>query len=107
MKWIRIFDSKETAFNSLEENRPFTVSINNLKICLVRNSFGISAFKAQCPHAGASLSEGFVNMEGEIVCPLHGYRFNLNDGHEKTGNSCELYLYAVELKEDGLFLGLR
>ncbi len=107
MKWVKIFDSKESAFNSLEENKPFTVSINNLKICLVRTVSGIAAFKSQCPHAGASLSNGFVNAHNEVVCPMHGYRFDLMDGREKTGNACELYMYNLELKEDGLFLGLR
>ncbi len=107
MKQIKIFDSREVALQRLIENRPFTVSLNNLKICLVRYGSFISAFKSACPHSGTSLSEGFVNSENEIVCPLHGYRFSLIDGSEKSGHSCELYLYGTELREDGLFINLK
>src|SRR5712692_5184880 len=32
-----------------------------------------------CPHMGASLSEGFVEM-GIVTCPWHGWRFRLCDG---------------------------
>src|SRR5271170_8011150 len=33
-----------------------------------------------CPHKGARLSEGAI--EGEfVVCPMHGWRFALADGH--------------------------
>ncbi|MBC7391674.1 MAG: Rieske (2Fe-2S) protein [Opitutaceae bacterium] len=107
MKQIKLFDSREKALENLIENKPFTVSINGLKICLVRNNSGISAFKSTCPHAGASLSEGFVNFNNEIVCPLHGYRFNIFDGSEKSGHSCELFIYGLELRDDGLFITLR
>jgi len=107
MKQIKIFDSKVRALESLKENIPFTVSINNLKICIVRTKSNLIAFDHKCPHSGASLSEGFVNMENEIVCPLHGYRFSLTDGRETSGNKCELKLYGLVLDENGLYLQLR
>lgn len=107
MKWIKIFASSEQAMETVKENKPFTVSLSGTLICLVRMEGRFSAFKAFCPHAGASLSDGFVNPYGEIVCPLHGYRFSLRDGREKSGHSCELSLYSVEIREEGVFLGIR
>ena len=39
----------------------------------------IFAMEDACNHAGASLAEGW--LEGKcIVCPMHGYVFDLKDG---------------------------
>lgn len=38
------------------------------------------AISDRCPHNGESLSRGRLNPFGEVVCPLHGYRFRLIDG---------------------------
>ncbi|MFM6923185.1 MAG: Rieske (2Fe-2S) protein, partial [Polynucleobacter victoriensis] len=52
-----------------------------------------------------SLSKGKINFMGEIVCPWHGYRFNL-----KTGVCAERYpdlpVYEVKIDEEGFFIGL-
>lgn len=106
MQWIKIFPTQEEVESRLEVNVPFTVAIGALRICLVRHERGVSAFKAFCPHAGASLSSAFVNQQLEIVCPQHAYRFSLFDGKEKSGQSCELRMYPIELREGGLYLGL-
>jgi len=107
MQWVKLFNSKQEAEERLEENKPFTVAIDALRICLLRNNSGIFAFKAYCPHAGASLSDAFCNANNEIVCPLHGYRFELRNGQEVTGHSDELYIYPLQLLPDGVFLGLK
>jgi nitrite reductase/ring-hydroxylating ferredoxin subunit len=36
-------------------------------------------FEANCPHMGADLSSGICS-ESKIICPWHGYSFNLKDG---------------------------
>ena len=107
MKVVKIFDSKQKADECLFPNKPFVISLNGLKICIIKNSSGLFAFKSQCPHSGADLADGFINLNNEIVCPLHGYRFGLIDGREKSGKECELHMYGIELREDGLFLHIR
>lgn len=107
MKWIKLFDSQAKFQERVVLGRIFNVSINGILISILRKEQDIFAFKSTCPHAGASLAEGFVNYSNEIVCPLHGYRFSLIDGMEKSGYSCELPLYATSLREDGFYIGLR
>lgn len=107
MGWVKLFSSQQEALERLKENTPFTVAIDARRICLIRNTHGIFAFKAYCPHAGASLSDAFCNAQNEIVCPLHGHRFELRTGREITGNSEELYLYPLQINENGVFLGLK
>jgi 3-phenylpropionate/trans-cinnamate dioxygenase ferredoxin subunit len=48
-------------------------------IVLFNNDGQLRAIENQCPHAGMPLSEGSV--QGDIiVCPFHGYTFNLKTG---------------------------
>ena len=37
------------------------------------------AIDDRCPHAGASLSGGFIE-DGVVTCPFHHWRFRLSDG---------------------------
>jgi len=37
-----------------------------------------------CPHFAGSLHEGTV-VDGTIACPLHGWCFDLRDGHAVNG----------------------
>ncbi len=40
-----------------------------------------------CPHQGADLSKGEIDKEGNLICPRHGWKFNLNDeGKNKIMN---------------------
>ncbi len=107
MRWIKLFASKEEALVRIKEGIPFTVAIDAHRICLVQRQQDFFAFKAYCPHAGASLSEAFCNGKGEVVCPLHGYRFDLVSGREASGLAYELAMYPIKIQEDGLFIGWR
>jgi nitrite reductase/ring-hydroxylating ferredoxin subunit len=104
MHKIKLFSSLAESECRLVENVPFTVAIDKLKICLLRNSSGIFAFQAHCPHAGASLAEAHCNTHNEIVCPLHGYRFELFSGREVTRKSCELVTYRIDSETSGVFI---
>ena len=38
--------------------------------------------KRFCPHKHVDLKEcGYLNKKNELVCPLHGWAFDLDDGH--------------------------
>jgi 3-phenylpropionate/trans-cinnamate dioxygenase ferredoxin subunit len=106
MRWIKLFSSLEEASSHMQEGKPFTVAIDSLSLCLIRHQHTLSAFQSHCPHAGASLSEAFCNSKKEIVCPRHGYRFELTSGREMSGQPYDLKLYPIQLTEEGIFIGL-
>lgn len=49
------------------------------KIALVSSGEEMRAYDMQCPHLGGDLSEGRF-VDGEVLCPWHGYRFSTTDG---------------------------
>jgi nitrite reductase/ring-hydroxylating ferredoxin subunit len=78
--------------------------INGQKICI--SSFGrqLFGFAYQCPHAGGILADGDVDQKGQVVCPVHGYRFDIRNGYNSTGEGYHLKHWPVEQRPDGLYI---
>ncbi|WP_337182473.1 Rieske (2Fe-2S) protein [Shinella sp.] len=74
-------------------------------IVLVRQGAGYFALQDKCPHADASLSEGFVE-DGRVVCPLHFAEFDLLSGAVHGGpKGCpRAKAFRVEVEDGGLYL---
>ena len=80
----------------------FQIDNEFVSVALWDDSF--FAFQNECPHSGAKLNRGRVNHIGEIVCPLHGYRFRLTDGVESHSKCQDLKTYEVIYDQDAVFL---
>lgn len=54
-----------------------------------------------CPHESASLSEGRI-LNGEVVCPWHGWRYKLEDGScSSLPSSMPAEQFPIRVDEDG------
>ncbi|MEL7002239.1 MAG: Rieske 2Fe-2S domain-containing protein [Bacteroidota bacterium] len=104
MKRYKIFNSKEDADAAIPENHSILIVINSLKLSLSRHQGEFYATENSCPHQKESLSKGTINYLGEIICPLHEYRFNLKTGRECQMRTRDLVTYFVEINKDGLFV---
>ncbi len=82
------------------------LQIEGLSICLAHTTAGFFAVADACPHLGYSLSKGTTNYLNEVICPWHSYRYNLNNGRECEYKSRNAVTYPVEVREDGVYLGL-
>lgn len=85
-------------------NNIAVVSIQGKKICVGRYEGRYFAFAFKCPHAGAVLADGFIDPLGRVVCPLHRYRFNPNNGLNVSGEGYYLRHWKVEHRDDGVYL---
>jgi 3-phenylpropionate/trans-cinnamate dioxygenase ferredoxin subunit len=64
------------------------------------------AFAAKCPHAGARMAQGYIDVLGNVVCPLHRYKFCMENGRNVSGEGYYLKHWPVEVREDGVYMGL-
>ena len=102
--WQRIAGTiEELVFN---DDNISLIEINGKALCLGRHRDQVFVFAHKCPHAGAELSAGWIDAKGNIVCPLHGYRFSLETGRNITGEGYHLKHWPVEQREDGLYVGM-
>jgi nitrite reductase/ring-hydroxylating ferredoxin subunit len=80
------------------------IEVGDQKICLARYRGKLFGFARKCPHAGAPLEAGYIDPRGNVVCPLHGHKFSLENGRESLGESYLLKHWEVENRTDGLYV---
>jgi len=82
---------------SLRPGQVELVVVDGKDVAVFRRGDEILAIGNECPHQGGSLADGPV--EGDIViCPLHGWEFDLRSGACMTvpGESVPRYAVTVE-----------
>ena len=55
------------------------VTVDGVSVAVFRRGDRLCAIENVCPHAGASLADGVLDGD-EVLCPLHGFRFNVTTG---------------------------
>lgn len=103
IRWIKIADSLEEI--SFGPNNIAEVFGDDKKICIAKYRNELFAFAYKCPHAGGYFVDGFIDVLGNVVCPLHRYKFCMKNGRNVSGEGYYLKHWPVEIKEEGVFVG--
>lgn len=102
--WHKIANSiSEISFNN---NGLAELNINGKTICLSKYKNQLFACTQKCPHAGGLLADGHIDVLGNVVCPLHKYKFSLKNGRNVSGEGYYLKTFIVEQKKEGVFICL-
>ena len=80
------------------------IAINGKTICLVKYNNQLFACTQKCPHAGALFADGHLDALGNLVCPLHKYKFSLKNGRNISGEGYFLKTFKAEERENGVFI---
>ena len=103
-KWYKIADA--IAELQFDVNNILQVEVAGKKICIIKMKEGLAACAAKCPHAGGNMVEGFLDKNGNIVCPVHRYAFSFENGRDVTGEGYYLKIYPVQVNDAGILLGI-
>lgn len=82
------------------------IEVDDKKVTLIKKGDAVYACAIKCPHAGGIISEGFIDAAGNIVCPLHRYRFNPQTGRNVSGEGYFIKHWPVEKRPDGIYIGI-
>lgn len=88
------------------DNHIGVIDVNGKKICVGKFKEALFGFAYKCPHAGGILADGYIDALGNVVCPLHRYKYDMKNGRNVTGEGYYLKNWAVELREDGVYIGI-
>ena len=102
--WIKVADNKDNL--RFPANNILEIQIEGKKLCIVSTDSGMKACAAKCPHAGGEMAQGKLDRKGNIVCPVHGYGFNLNNGRDTNFEGYFLKTYPIKEALDGVFIGV-
>lgn len=88
------------------DNKIAVADVKDKKVCIGNYKEQLFAFAYKCPHAGGILADGHIDALGNVVCPLHRYKFNMENGRNTSGEGYYLKHWPVELREDGIYVGM-
>lgn len=95
--------TKVCSNNELKEKIGKRFFIDDVEIALFKVDGQIYALNNVCPHQKTHLMhEGFIE-EGKVVCPVHGWKFELATGNlapERKGLDC----YDVKVIGDNIYV---
>jgi nitrite reductase/ring-hydroxylating ferredoxin subunit len=94
---------KICSIKNLHENAGKRFIVNNTEIAVFLIKNRIYALSNICPHQHTALIyDGFIE-NGYVVCPAHGWMFNLCTGKRPTG-SRGIESYPVKIKNEEVFI---
>lgn len=88
--------------SDLKENQGKRLIINDVDIAVFKVDGEIFVLNNICPHQHTALIyDGFIE-DGCVVCPAHGWMFNLKTGKQPTG-ARGLDSYPVKIIDDQIY----
>lgn len=104
--WVKAAWPDEVTEESLPESALRQIQVNGKRYCLARSDGKLYILDDRCPHAGASLSTGWCDNKGSVVCPYHRLRYRLETGLSATGKGYYVNSYALDNRPDGLYMAI-
>lgn len=88
---------------SLPPGSQRTVECNGRRIALFNLDGSFHALDDACPHRGASLAEGWCES-GQVLCPLHGWAFDVRSGQCLTRPDRPVASYHAEVRDGSVWV---
>jgi len=105
--WIKLNEKQHKKMQKAELKAPFLLDFGIRQVCIVKLEDGIHAVSNNCPHAGVQLHKGACNKKGILVCPAHGYKFDVRSGRSTDGNGYVLKTFRIKEENGEIFVGVR
>ena len=102
-QWFKIAENEDELTFPL--NNLLTIEANGKRVTLAKYNDQLFACAYACPHASGILAEGYIDSIGNIVCPVHRYKFALINGRNVSGEGYYLKIHPVKIGSDGIFIG--
>jgi nitrite reductase/ring-hydroxylating ferredoxin subunit len=91
--------------SDVREGGALGVEVDGLPIAVFNDGGAFHALLGRCPHSSGPLGQGWVE-EGEAVCPLHRWRFQLRTGRCTTVRGESIHRFACEVRGDEVWVGV-
>jgi nitrite reductase/ring-hydroxylating ferredoxin subunit len=87
------------------EGRGRSCFVEGLPLAIFNEGGTFHALLGRCPHAGGPLGRGWIE-EGEVVCPLHQWRFKLDSGRCTTVRGMGVHRFACEVRDGEVWVAV-
>lgn len=107
MQWYELTEESWQLVEKLNIQQLTKLTFQGKTICVTKLEDGIFGIQDTCPHAGGLLHQGHCNRKGIVVCPLHGYKFDVKTGRSTDGNNYKISNYTLKIENNKLFIGIK
>lgn len=104
--WHKLFANETEARQAVPPRKLMQFVLDGRRVCFAHTPAGFFSLDDACPHLGHSLSRGTTNYLNEVVCPWHSYRYSMQNGQECDFRTRKAVVHPVEVREDGVYVGL-
>jgi ferredoxin-nitrite reductase len=80
--------------DEIAEGAAKLVRVKGDEMAVFKNNGKLYGIQNICPHEGGQLCKGWIEG-GEVVCPLHGYKFDLKTGACSTDPSLKVKVFQL------------
>lgn len=95
------------SLRALQESGYLLVEVVNQLIALRMVQDKVIAMQGDCPHAGGPVGEGDIKPDcSAIICPWHGYEWDLHTGKCDEDPDLTLQLFQVRIEGDDILVML-
>lgn len=122
MRQVRVAREEE-----IPEGGRKVVAIGEIEIGLFRVDGAILAYRNECPHQGGPVCQGrlmpgveerldaerrslgihYVAGSAHLVCPWHGWEFDLRSGRHCGHDAARLAAHPVMIQDGDVYVGIR
>jgi nitrite reductase/ring-hydroxylating ferredoxin subunit len=88
--------------DQLDKARIHSIQHNGQTYCVAHHKGEWFAYSALCPHQLGSLEGSPVTKKGVVVCPWHGYRFDIRTGQNLDKKCGPLQPRPAVFEKDGV-----
>lgn len=97
---IRACSTKEVPPGTIKK-----VVLQGREIALCNSGGTVYAVSSICPHQGGPLDEG--ELDGDtLICPLHGWMFNVKDGSAVLNPRIKIRTYPVRISGEDILVSV-
>jgi len=94
------------SINDLKEGEGKRFIVKDIEIAIFKIEGEVFALSNHCPHQHtAQIYNGFIE-EGCVVCPIHGWMFNLRTGKTPAGGN-GLISYDTKILDEDIYVMLK
>ena len=82
----------------------FNIKGNSIVVFNIDGEF--YAFDDFCK-GGADMAKAVVTVDGDVLCPYHGWRFDIKEGICTMVPDCQIKKYNLKIKQDEIYIEIK
>ncbi|MEG8947637.1 nitrite reductase small subunit NirD [Rosettibacter firmus] len=97
---------KVCKYSDLKEKTGKQFFVKDIEIALFKVDGKVYALSNICPHQKTHLMHEGIIEDGKVICPVHGWEFDLQTGNLAKGRK-GLEVYDVKIDDDYVYVKVR